>query len=177
MYWVGLHWCAERSVKPLLNGMVGSIPTQPTKSIINKRIKFLKTIEEAIQEAADFPVGKKASLKSLEPETVKAIKDIMDILKRAGYKGKTSKQSALFHTTVTKQGAPAIEFSGWHGTGNYGSCKMLMVIFKDHEKLMDFKEDHDGFEGRDYTFKKDSEAKRYQKFLKDAVEAVRNAIK
>lgn len=58
------------------------------------------------------------------------IKEITVLMSKKGYVSKTSKTSALFSKSFTKDGKPSFTISGWHGTGGFGDRKTVFELFK-----------------------------------------------
>ena len=66
----------------------------------------------------------------VQNDAIAGIATINKLMKAKGYKYKTTKHSALFDTTYTKEGSNiSITLTGWHGDGKYSDVKTILDLF------------------------------------------------
>lgn len=73
-------------------------------------------------------------LNEFESEVNKLTKEYManldKFMKGSKFKGKTSKQSAMFTTTYENSDkSKIVDVSGWHGNGKYGDMAVVMEVY------------------------------------------------
>ena len=102
-------------------------------------------------------------------------KKALDVIKRAGYKQKTGKQSALFDTSVLKHDN-GIEFDGWHGTGKFGSLALIHNLYIGNSPKAGLSlSDYFDYTKQDDTITK-KEFFKYKEFCKDFLERLEEYI-
>jgi hypothetical protein len=177
-----------RALDDYLKSKGYDIPDYGKKKDSNKKEKNEESVNEGKGFASNFETE---VTRMYTAETEKAIKEISSLYRRAGYKAKSSRQSAMFQTDYTKGTTRENKIThlihGWHGKGKYGKGAVVagfswnVKAFKGEEEKDFFKDHKFSFEEEEaWMYTDDVAAKwfpKYKKWLQDCIRLIPTKIK